>query len=131
MHATTQAIRNSASLPSLQRGLLRKQPRERSEPRAQVMWIIRGLLLIALTLGCLALLPSARAVDPPPDGGYANQNTAEGEDALLSLSTGTDNTALGFDALFSNTEGSDNTATGSGALQSNTTGTENTANGSG
>ena len=65
-------------------------------------------VLIALTLGCFGLSPQARAVDPPPDGGYPNQNTAEGEDALFSLTTGADNTAMGFDALDSNTTGSDN-----------------------
>src|SRR5437867_1960150 len=65
-------------------------------------------VLIAITLGCFGLSPQARAVDPPPDGGYPNQNTAEGEDALFSLTTGADNTAMGFDALYSNTTGSDN-----------------------
>ena len=70
--------------------------------------IIKTISLIALTLGCFALSPTARAVDPPPDGGYPNQNTAEGEDALFSLTTGADNTAMGFDALDSNTTGSDN-----------------------
>src|SRR6476659_7620474 len=42
-------------------------------------------VLIALTLGCFALSPQARAVSPPPDGGYPNNNTAEGQDALFSL----------------------------------------------
>ena len=65
-------------------------------------------VLIALTLGCFGLSPQARAVDPPPGGGYPNQNTAEGDDALFSLTTGADNTAMGFDALDSNTTGSDN-----------------------
>jgi hypothetical protein len=46
-----------------------------------------GFLLIPLTLVCFALSPAARAVDPPPDGGFPNQNTAEGEDAVLSLNT--------------------------------------------
>ena len=41
-----------------------------------------------LAAACLALAPVALAVDPPPDGGYPNQNTAEGEDALFSLTTG-------------------------------------------
>ena len=72
-------------------------------------------------------VPAALAVDPPPDGGYPNQNTAEGEDALFSLTTGTDNTAIGFNALFSNTTGSRNTAIGGQALLSNTTGSGNTA----
>jgi hypothetical protein len=68
-----------------------------------------------------------QAVSPPPDGGYPNQNTAEGEDALFRLTTGFDNTANGFQALFNNTFGSANTATGRSALHSNTTGNNNTA----
>ena len=63
-------------------------------------------VLIALTLGCFALSPQARAVDPPPDGDYPNQNTAEGEDALFSLTAGASNTAMGYHALHDNTTGS-------------------------
>jgi Chaperone of endosialidase len=88
-----------------------------------------GLLLIPLVLAAFAFSPTARAVLPPPDGGYPGNNTAEGTDALFSLTTGTDNTAIGFEALYSNTTGGFNTATGSGALVSNTTGIRNTANG--
>src|SRR5438094_3356024 len=79
-----------------------------------------SFLLITLALAFFALLPTAQAVSPARDGGYPNQNTAEGDDALFSLTTGTDDTAMGFDALDSNTTGSDNapasgtwTATGS------------------
>jgi hypothetical protein len=70
---------------------------------------------------------SALAVEPPPDGGYPNENTAEGEDALFSLTTGFNNTAMGFDALYSNTGGLSNTAIGSDALYQNTVGSDNTA----
>jgi len=75
------------------------------------------------------LCPSTRfyAVDPPPDGGYPIRNTAEGEDALLSLTTGYNNTAVGFNALFANTTGFHNTAIGSHALLNNTKGVANTA----
>jgi hypothetical protein len=89
----------------------------------------RGFLLIPLALAAFALAPTAQAVDPAPDGGYPNNNTAEGEDALFSLTTGTSNTAIGFDALFNNTTGLANTATGDEALIDNTTGFENTATG--
>src|SRR6266513_3873444 len=89
----------------------------------------RGFLLIPLVLAWIALSPTARAVDPPPDGGYPNANTAEGEDALFSLTTGLGNTALGFHALLSNTTGSNNTASGAITLVNNTTGGENTATG--
>ena len=89
-----------------------------------------GLFLVPLVLAAFALSPTAQAqLSPPPDGGYAGDNTAEGTDALFSLTTGTDNTAIGFDALFGNTTGDSNTATGSIALMSNTTGVRNTANG--
>jgi len=90
----------------------------------------RGFTSVLFALAfTFALSPTARAVDPPPDGGYPNDNTAEGSDALFSLTTGTDNTAMGFNALESNTSGYTNTATGSFALSSNTMGYFNTANG--
>jgi Chaperone of endosialidase len=90
---------------------------------------LRAFVLIPAALACFALSPLAWAVDPPPDGGYPNFNTAEGEDALFSLTTGSNNTGIGFNALFNNTSGSDNTATGTVALYSNTTGSSNTVNG--
>jgi Chaperone of endosialidase len=88
-------------------------------------------LVTALVLACFGLLPKMQAVSPTPDGGYPGANTAEGEDALFSLTTGTVNTAIGFQALYSNTEGGQNTATGAAALYNNTTGTNNTAHGAG
>src|SRR5258705_12618909 len=87
-----------------------------------------SVFLIALGLTCFWVLPAGRAVSPPPDGGYANQNTAEGDNALLNLTTGSFNTATGFEALFSNTTGSNNTATGVGALLNNNS-NDNTATG--
>ena len=92
-------------------------------------------LLITVALVCFGLLPGAQAVVPPPDGGYGPPdygvgNTAEGEEALLNLSSGGFNTATGFRTLFSNTTGNFNTAVGAGALFSNN-GTENTATGAG
>jgi hypothetical protein len=90
-----------------------------------------GFLLIPLVLGWFALSPTARAVSPAPDGGYSGNNTAEGTNALFSLTTGIDNTANGFYALYHNTTGIKNTATGFEALYSNTTGSSNTATGQG
>src|SRR2546423_15648380 len=104
---TTLAVRNSIKRPALH----------------------RGFLLIALALSCFALSQTARAVLPAPDGGYPGANTAEGDNALLSLTTGGFNTATGFDALLNNTTGNFNTANGGEALYSNTTGGGNTANG--
>jgi hypothetical protein len=91
----------------------------------------RYILFATLVLVSFALSPTAKAVIPPPDGGYPNQNTAEGEDALFSLTTGEANTAVGHQALYDNTTGDFNTATGNGALSANTTGSFNTATGIG
>jgi trimeric autotransporter adhesin len=103
------------------------------------------VFLIALSLACVALLPKVQAVVPPPDGGYPGFNTAEGQNALLNLTSGSANTAVGWFSLQANTSGSfntgvgagtllaniadNNTAIGAGALLSNTTGVNNTANG--
>jgi trimeric autotransporter adhesin len=105
----------------------------------------KNLILIPVLIICLALVPNAHAVSPPPDGGYPGGNTAGGQKALLSLSTGTYNTAVGVFSLLSNTEGNfntgvgagtlllntarENTAVGAGALLNNTTGSLNTAHG--
>ena len=104
-----------------------------------------SLFVMTLTLFCIELLPNAQAVSPPPDGGYPGGNTAEGQNALLSLTSGTYNTAVGIYSILSLTDGKfctgvgagtllvntadQNTATGAGALFSNTTGRENTAAG--
>ena len=58
-------------------------------------------------------------------------NTAVGEDALFSVTTGIDNVAAGYEALFNDTTGSFNTCLGYHALYANTTGTRNTATGNG
>ena len=104
-----------------------------------------GFLNLLLALVCLVVSPTASAVSPPPDGGYPAGNTAEGQNALLSLTTGPYNTAIGIYSLLSLTDGSfctsvgagtllantadNSTAVGAGALLSNTSGEENTANG--
>src|SRR5438309_2171648 len=58
----------------------------------------RGFFVIAFAGLLLALSPAAQAVDPSPDGGYPGDNTAEGPDALFSLTGGTGNIALGASA---------------------------------
>jgi hypothetical protein len=105
----------------------------------------RNTIFTTILLVCLALLPAAQAVIPPPDGGYPNFTTAEGQNALFNLSTGAGNTAVGWFSLSSVATGSFNTAVGAGtlltntaynntavgvaALLSNTTGSDNTASG--
>jgi trimeric autotransporter adhesin len=103
---------------------------------------------ITITLSILVsfeLCQLAQAVSPAPDGGYPGGNTAEGQAALFSLTTGVYNTAVGLFSLESNATDNfntalgagtllantadQNTATGAGALLSNTTGFDNTANG--
>jgi hypothetical protein len=101
--------------------------------------------LILLAVCCVALSPFAQAVTPPPDGGYAGGNTAEGQGALLTLTSGGYNTAIGLFSLRAVTTGSyntgvgtgtlllnsvdNNTAVGAGALLNNITGPNNTATG--
>jgi BclA C-terminal domain len=106
------------------------------------------VLFSSLLLACFALSEMAQAapdVSPPPDGGYPNFTTAEGQNALRHLTTGAGNSGFGWYSLFSNTtasfntglgagtlalnNGDSNTATGTAALILNTSGTRNTANG--
>jgi Chaperone of endosialidase len=84
-----------------------------------------GLFLTALTLACFALSPRARATCQ--DACLTNNNTVQGDDALISLTSGSQDTAIGFAALFSDTTGFQNTAIGYHALWLNTTGNYNTA----
>ena len=109
------------------------------------MKTIRSRILVTLFVGCLARSQNSQAVVPPPDGGYPGGNTAEGQAALLTLTTGRFNTAVGFLSLRTDTTGQlntavgagsllansadGNTATGAGSLLSNATGSQNTANG--
>ncbi len=108
------------------------------------------LLLSPLVLACFAFSQMAHAesdVSPPPDGGYPGFTTAEGQNALKSLTSGFGNSAFGWYSLFSVTSASYNTGLGAGtlalntgeantasgvaALILNTAGTRNTANGAG
>jgi Chaperone of endosialidase len=115
---------------------------DKENPMKNPMILFKALWL---PLCCLALSPMVQAVRPPPDGGYAGFNTAEGQNALFSLTTGVGNTAVGWFSLWSNAGSSYNTAVGAGALVlnmedgntaigaaalfSNTTGFQNAASG--
>jgi trimeric autotransporter adhesin len=84
-----------------------------------------SLVLFAL-LTYFATTLGVEAVVPPPDGGYPNFTTAEGQNALFSLTSGAANTAVGWFSLKSVTAGSFNTGVGAGTLVLNA-GDENTA----
>ena len=62
---------------------------------------------------------NAQAISPPPDGCYPNFTTAEGCNALQSLTNGVGNTGVGWYSLFGSSTGSYNTAIGAGALDLN------------
>src|SRR6266550_4751458 len=102
-------------------------------------------------LVCFGLCQQVQsATDTPDPGAKPSTNTADGQAALFSLTTGLYNSAFGFDSLLSNStsnfntgvgagtllldngdptvgEGVRNTAVGAGALLDNTTGGSNTA----
>jgi len=88
-----------------------------------------SFVLIPLALACFALVQNTQAQlpAPSPDGGYPGANTAEGDNALLNLTSGLANTAVGNGALRDNTTGGFNVAVGSRALASNITGSFNMA----
>jgi hypothetical protein len=108
---------------------------------------MNAVFAIMFLLMGVTVWPHSQAfgVVPAPDGGYPGFNTAEGQNALLHLTSGVGNTAVGWFSLESVTTGSfntgigagtllfntadQNTATGAGALLSNLSGVENTANG--
>ena len=103
--------------------------------------LIRFTKLVPVVLACLAFLPQVQAapapyvfraipdVVPPPDGEYGG-STAEGYQALFSLTTGAFETAIGWRSLYTDTDANFNTGTGAGTLALNN-GRENTATGAG
>jgi hypothetical protein len=79
----------------------------------------RGFLLIPLMLVCFALSPQTQAITQPntPDpGAKPVSDTADGSNALLSITSGIHNSGFGFDALLSNSTANFSTAVGSAAL---------------
>ncbi len=115
------AIRACDELPRQAAGILPKIPDMKTSVPST---------LITIALFCFAVVQNTQAVSPAPDGGYPGGNTAEGQNALTSLTTGFYNNAVGIYALLSVTTGSFNTAEGAGALLANTA-NENTATGAG
>jgi hypothetical protein len=76
----------------------------------------RRFIVAVAVLTSVALFRMVEAVVPPPDGGYPGFNTAEGQKALFSRTTGIGDTAVGWYSLFSNTDGSFNTGVGAATL---------------
>ncbi len=84
----------------------------------------RSIVSFGFPIVCVLFSQMTQAVNPPPDGGYPNYNTAEGQNALFNTDTsnpltGRGNTATGWYALFSNENGNYCTAVGAGALALN------------
>lgn len=104
---------------------MKKLPKENAMKRISLPIVVAVFAWFGF---CAA--PSVPGVVPAPDGGYAGGNTAEGQNALLSLTNGLYNTGTGLFSLLSLTSGSFNTADGAGALLSNTA-DQNTAVGAG
>jgi hypothetical protein len=93
---------------------------------------ITPLCLVGFALGCFAELPKAQAVSPPltPDAALRGGNTADGQNALASITTGMFNSAFGIFSLLSNTTANFNTGVGAGTLLLNDA-EKNTAVGAG
>ena len=91
---------------------------------------LQNLIHILIGIVCIGLLPKAQAA---PETALPGFNTADGDHALFSITTGVGNAAVGWYSLFSNTDGSFNTAIGAGTLlfnigdQAAFEGVENTA----
>jgi len=91
----------------------------------------RGFLLIPLILVSFALCQQAQsAIETPDPGAKPPGTTADGQDALLSITTGQFNSAFGFFSLLVNTDANFNTGIGAGALLLNNA-DENTGVGAG
>jgi uncharacterized coiled-coil protein SlyX len=96
---------------------MKGQPTSMKKPNLMFAVMVTALV-------CLPLLLKAGAVPEAPLPGF---NTADGDHALFSISTGIGNTAVGWYSLSANTEGNYNTGIGAGALALNTTSESNTA----
>ena len=110
---------------------LAQQPPDpvRSDSMANTAMGSNALLSVKLSeSACHNTASGEDALYSDTSGSY---NTATGFSSLFSNKTGNNNTAAGYESLFYNTSGSSNTASGSQALYTNTTGSYNTALGEG
>ena len=84
-------------------------------------------VIFATILSGMVCFPLLLKAQTGPQAALPGLNTADGDHALFSITSGTANTAVGWRSLTSNTEGSFNTGLGAGALALNTTEDSNTA----
>src|ERR1043166_8300719 len=77
------------------------------------------LIALIIALACGVGLSAVQAVSPAPDGCYPNFTTAEGCNALQSLTTGAANSGVGWYSLFGTSTGNFNTGFGAGTLTLN------------
>jgi uncharacterized coiled-coil protein SlyX len=84
-------------------------------------------VIFAAILSGLACFPLVIKAQAAPETALPGLNTADGDHALFSITTGTANTAVGWRSLSSDSTGSFNTGLGAGALALNTTEDSNTA----
>src|SRR5262245_54268443 len=72
----------------------------------------RGWFYVVLVIACFGFSRTTRAVNPPPDGGYPGENTAEGTSALLHVKGGTKKTTVNWASLGFDVTGNLNTTVG-------------------
>jgi hypothetical protein len=89
-----------------------------------------GFFILAVALCWFAFSPVLEAGCPNPPGVCFGQNTAVGEDALFSVTTGVRNAGVGVGALFHTTDGNQNTGIGYQTLFNNISGDHSTGIGS-
>ncbi len=87
--------------------------------------LIRGCKLLLLVSLLAGFAPRTKAICI--DACLTAANTAQGENVLFSLTTGSANTGVGANAMYYDTMGSNNVAMGVEALINNATGNTNTA----
>ncbi|MDP9091216.1 MAG: tail fiber domain-containing protein [Pseudomonadota bacterium] len=118
-------------LAAMATSALAQQPPDpvRSDSMANTAMGSNALLSVKLSeSACHNTASGEDALYSDTSGSY---NTATGFSSLFSNKTGNNNTAAGYESLFYNSSGSSNTVSGSQALYTNTTGSYNTALGEG
>src|SRR5579884_1591628 len=114
--------------PQARRGKTRRRPT--TMERKNIIMKTRNIIPLSCALLFLALLPMVQGASETALPGF---NTADGDHALFSNTSGIGNSAFGWYSLFANSDGAFNTGVGAGTLalnvgnQSTGEGTQNTA----